>query len=152
MLKNCFMDDQPDFYFNAEVDGVNYGTMRHLTTDDFDFIARYADRKVEYDKNGKPVTQKITVKDEQGKEVEEEIVQYDYNFSKLTDAYLLCAFGGTDPSGYERKLGQEGWLMDRPCNVENIALLKQEIKAGLYKLIVQKQRDFTDNKENIEKN
>jgi hypothetical protein len=147
-IKNCFMDEQPDFYFKAEIDKVNYGTMRHLTDDDFAFTRRFADRKLITDKAGNPVI--LVKKDEKGEEYEE--LQYDYDESKLLQAYLLCAFGGIEPSGNSRKLGQEGWNLDRDCTIDNIGLLKPDIKQKLYRLIIEKTNEFLSQKEAIEKN
>ena len=142
------MDEQPDFYFKAEIDGVDYGMMRHLTDDDFSFIRKFADRKQITDKDGNPVV--LVRKDEDGKEIEE--LQYDFDVFKLMQAYVLCAFGGTDPYGNSHKIGKEGWNIDRECNIDNIKLLKNEIRQGFYKLINEKANEFLGQKEAIEKN
>jgi len=151
-IKNCFMDDQPEFYFKAEIDGIDYGMMRHLTDDDFSFIRKYSDRKPITDKDGNPVMLERKVKDKNGKIQTVEEPQYDYDALKLMQGYILCAFGGTDPYGYSHKLGQEGWTLDRDCTIDNIKLLKPNVKAQLHELILKKAAEFSEQKEAIEKN
>lgn len=138
-IKNCFMDEQPDFYYPAIINDVDYGTMRHLTAEDWSFLSRYANKKLITDKKGSPI-------EKDGR------LQYEYDEIKLINGYLLCVFGGTDNAGNSRKLGEEGWNIDRDCTLENINLLKTEIKTALYDLVIKKQMEFANQKEAIEKN
>ncbi len=134
------MDEQPDFYYKVEIDGEEIGVMRHITDDDMSFIHRFANRKIAKDDNGNIVF------DKNGNPV------MDFDFYKLAQAYILCAFGGTEPSGNSRKLGQEGWNLDRKCTIKNINLLQPKIKLALYENIIAKQKEFAENKEAIVKN
>ncbi len=134
------MDEQPDFYYKAKIEGDEIGTMRHLTDDDMSFIHRFADKKLVVDKNGDPKL------DKNNNPV------YEFDSYKLAQAYILCAFGGEEPSGNSRKIGQEGWNLKRTCNIENINLLEDKIKLAIYQEIIKKRNEFYNNKAVIEKN
>jgi hypothetical protein len=114
--------------------------MRHLTDDDLSFIRREADYKVMTDQDGKPVFS------------EDGSIQHDFDLTKLCDAYILCAFGGTGPNGNSRKIGQEGWDLDRECTFKNLKLLDRNLKYQLYKAIKDQEVAFNENAEAIEKN
>jgi len=45
MIKNCFLDDQPDFYKVVELDGEKIATIHALTRNDFASIEKVAYRK-----------------------------------------------------------------------------------------------------------
>jgi len=45
MIKNCFLDDQPDFYKDVELDGEKIATIHALTKNDRSAIEKSAYRK-----------------------------------------------------------------------------------------------------------
>ena len=45
MIKNCFLDDQPDFYKVVELDGEKIATIHALTRNDFAAIEKAAYRR-----------------------------------------------------------------------------------------------------------
>ncbi len=141
----CFMDEQPDFYFKVEIEGEEIGTARHLTDDDQDYINRYADRKLlvkdgeiqyeEYEKDGEKM----------------KLPRYEMNIQKQITATILCAFGGKD-GGNDRKIGQEGWKLNRECTPENINLLDRYLKYEIFNQIMKKEQSWQEKKGELSKN
>jgi len=118
MIKHCeWIDEQPAFYKDVEVDGQIIATIHALTKLDMSEIRRKADTKTEMSNDGK--------------------LYFITNPEKLELARIYASLTGQDKSG---------WGFDREITEDNIAKLPRNFYDAINKAIadLEKQNVITD--------
>ena len=121
-IKSCFMDEQPDFYREVELDGKRIATIKALSRNDYAEMERRSTRKV-FNKDGS--------------------IELQINSWTMRIVRMKCSLTG------DKKVG---WIYDRPITEENIGLLSEDVFNKIDAEIVKLESGYEDNQEAISKN
>lgn len=121
MIKNCeWLDEQPAFFKDVEIDGKKIATIHALTKMDMAEIRRKADTKTELGKNGE--------------------MFFITNPEKLEIARMFHSLTG------QKKVG---WELDRDITEDNISVLPKDYYKAINLAIIEleKQNEITEGTE-----
>ena len=121
-IKSCFMDEQPDFYKEVELDGKRIATIKALSRNDYAEMERRSTKKV-FNKDGS--------------------IELQVNSWTMRIVRMKCSLTDDD---------KVGWVWDREITEESIGVLDKATFDAIDIEIVKLENGYEENKEAISKN